>query len=434
MVKSKVQENGEQQGEPFTYSSTLECTDCGKVVQVETAGHKNLEAHHTLKACCLASLKHANGLRNKAEKLNQVIDLFFKPWASLNPSTVSAPPPIHLGTSLTLAPECHMEPSQEFMTQAMVFQGQSTASQAAQLPVQPVDKPQDMKAERGLQGTLSETKIEVVVREIEDRLQTTHAHEGSYPSKASTSTQTAAIMEAPTRIQNTTKNQDLDVIDIDKIEDIVREVELRAEHKGKQKVGACRVAHKIHEPAKRWPCEGILVAFPEGTTHHQSYPLACTAKLCQKMSFTEGRACENCRKLTSSTLFSGIMDRIQYGTHENIPHLSDAVGVRSCSELFGVSLNSSKQLQTPTAITDAFMYHGIGALIVIIEQLRMSKLNDSRKLLMKVGALEDHKQWILAIHQVGIKTLIQQYERAAEKLYKPKGYTNEDIMRSIVLL
>ncbi|KAH9005718.1 hypothetical protein EDB86DRAFT_2795503 [Lactarius hatsudake] len=81
----------------------------------------------------------------------------------------------------------------------------------------------------------------------------------------------------------------------------------------------------------------------------------------------------------------------------------------------------------------------------------MSKLNNSRKLLTKVGALEDHKQWILAIasgrvdrvaslvqvglkHQVGIKTLIQQYECAAKKLYKPKGYTNEDIMQSIVLL
>ncbi|KAH9177426.1 hypothetical protein EDB89DRAFT_1845132, partial [Lactarius sanguifluus] len=81
----------------------------------------------------------------------------------------------------------------------------------------------------------------------------------------------------------------------------------------------------------------------------------------------------------------------------------------------------------------------------------MSKLNDSRKLLVKAGALEDHKQWILAIasgrvdrvaslvqaglnQRVGIKTLIQQYERAADKLYKPKGFTNDDIMRSIVLL
>ena len=37
-------------------------------------------------------------------------------------------------------------------------------------------------------------------------------------------------------------------------------------------------------------------------------------------------------------------------------------------------------------------------------------------------------------HRAGIKTLIQQYKQAAEKLYKPKGYTNKDIMRSIVLL
>ncbi|KAH8980740.1 hypothetical protein EDB86DRAFT_2835187 [Lactarius hatsudake] len=240
--------------------------------------------------------------------------------------------------------------------------------------------------ERGLQGALFETKIDAVVKEIKDRLQTTHAHEGSYPSEASTSTQTAAIMAAPTRVQNLTKNQD--VIDVDEIEDVVREVEPRAEHKGKQKVG--------------WPCKGILVTFPEGTTHHQSYPFGMhserpmpwnyrstddvfylQAKSCQKMSFTEGRACENCRKLTSSTLFSGIMDRIQYGTHENVP----------------------------------FMYHGVGGLIAIarrktdqIEQLHMSKLNDSRKLLTK------------------------QYKCAAEKLYKPKGYTNEDIMRSIVLL
>lgn len=36
--------------------------------------------------------------------------------------------------------------------------------------------------------------------------------------------------------------------------------------------------------------------------------------------------------------------------------------------------------------------------------------------------------------QVGIKVLIQQYEHAAAKLYKPKGYMNEDIVQSIVLL
>jgi hypothetical protein len=70
---------------------------------------------------------------------------------------------------------------------------------------------------------------------------------------------------------------------------------------------------------------------------------------------------------------------------------------------------------------------------------------------VKASTLEDHKQWILAIasgqvecvaslvqaglkHRARIRTLIQQYERAAGKLYKPKGYTNEDIMQSIILL
>jgi hypothetical protein len=86
-----------------------------------------------------------------------------------------------------------------------------------------------------------------------------------------------------------------------------------------------------------------------------------------------------------------------------------------------------------------------------LDELRMSKLNDSRKLLVKMGTLDDHKQWILAIasgrldrvaslvqaglkNRAGIRALVQQYERAADKLYKPKGYTNEDIRRSIVLL
>jgi hypothetical protein len=86
-----------------------------------------------------------------------------------------------------------------------------------------------------------------------------------------------------------------------------------------------------------------------------------------------------------------------------------------------------------------------------LHQLQLSKFNDNQKLMVKAGALEDHKQWILAIasgrvdriaslvqaglkHRAGIKALVQQYERAADKLYQPKGFSNEDIMRSIVLL
>ena len=79
------------------------------------------------------------------------------------------------------------------------------------------------------------------------------------------------------------------------------------------------------------------------------------------------------------------------------------------------------------------------------------KLNASQKLLGKACALDEHKQWMMALasgrvdrvaslvqaglkNKAGIKALIHQYERAAEKLYQPKGYTNEDLMHSIVML
>jgi hypothetical protein len=181
-------------------------------------------------------------------------------------------------------------------------------------------------------------------------------------------------------VRSTSESQD--IIDVDEIEEI-REVERPREGRALQDV------HKLAKRPRKWPCEGILVTFPEGANHHTSYPFGIhgersvpwnyhsiddvfylQAKLCQKRSSTEGGVCENCQKLTSSTLFSGIMDRIRHGTHENVP----------------------------------LVYHGVRALITIsrrktdqIEQLRMSKLNDSRKLLVKAGALEDHKQWVLAV-------------------------------------
>lgn len=255
-------------------------------------------------------------------------------------------------------------------------------------------------------------------------------NDDSYPSRITTSDNLAEGMDSST---NPSTNQV--VVNPDD------EIEVMKMVKGVRK----QVRDKLNyiPKSEKRPCEGILVSFPEGMNEHTSYPFAMhsehtipwnyqsdndkfylQAKACQKVSSTAGGACKNCQKLTSSTLYTKIMYRIRFGAHENTP----------------------------------LVYHGFGGLMAVtrwktdqIEQLRMSKLNSTQKLLVKATTLEDHKQWILAIasgrvdhvvslvqaglkHRAGIKTLIQQYERAAEKLYKPKGYTNEDIMRSIILL
>ena len=48
---------------------------------------------------------------------------------------------------------------------------------------------------------------------------------------------------------------------------------------------------------------------------------------------------------------------------------------------------------------------------------------------MHLTKLNNNRKW-----RVSVKGLIAQYEYAVVKLYKPKGYTNKDIMQSIVML
>jgi hypothetical protein len=178
-------------------------------------------------------------------------------------------------------------------------------------------------------------------------------------------------------------------------------------------------------------CSGVLVSFPAGKNQHTLYPFGLHQEQVVPWDYrskqllkTDEESCCACESIKSTPLYQGIANRIEHGVHENTP----------------------------------LVYHGIGGLLTVvcrkishIREMRLMKLNTSRKLLGKVALLEDHKQWILAIasgrvdrvaalvqaglaHRAGIRSLIQQYERAANELYKPKGYTQEDIMRSIVLL
>jgi hypothetical protein len=191
------------------------------------------------------------------------------------------------------------------------------------------------------------------------------------------------------------------------------------------------------------PCCGIRVIFPPGQNEHVAYPFALHSELsvpwnyhsvdnqfflqsksCARSSVQAGNFCAECRGIRSNVIYMGIIKRIEYGMNENT----------------------------------RFAYQPIGGLINLLRRkagqvraLRLTKLNDNRKFLGKAAALEDHKQWIMAVasgrvdrvaslvqaglrNHAGVRGLIAQYERAALQLYRPRGYTEEDVMRSIVML
>ncbi|KAH8993073.1 hypothetical protein EDB86DRAFT_2805800 [Lactarius hatsudake] len=302
--------------------------------------------------------------------------------------------------------------------------------------------------QRGLEGAMIEPKIEGLLCEIDSRSPSTrYVPPSKPPSVPQSIAASTATCEATTAYPMTAHETVLEpvlatasgTIDspivLDHVSDLAAEVVSDAcSDVADRTFDTC--AHESH-------CEGIFVGFPHGKNHHISYPFGLhsernvpwdyrstkdkfyiQAKLCRKPLISKGSACEDCRALTSIPLYVNIMDRIRHGIHENAP----------------------------------LVYHGIGGLVEVarrkigqVRQLRLTKLNASRKLLGKATALDDHKQWIMAIasgrvdrvaslvqaglkHRAGIKSMIQQYERAAEKLYRPKGYSNEDLMRSIVML
>ncbi|KAF8269918.1 hypothetical protein EI94DRAFT_1699123 [Lactarius quietus] len=307
---------------------------------------------------------------------------------------VSTPPPIHPGGVFMLTPEYHRGP----LTDPAPVHPMAESS-GTQLPTQHVPDKKAVSLLWELEASVKQIPSDTPSATPEHQLnifavdpRTCVAEPGEddwlilnqmmsypstkYPSSPSTSLSQASMEMSVGPSVGNRKGRDIidEVIDVDEIEEIPRQVEHRGEH------GAV---------PRKWQCEGFLVTFPEGLNHHISYPFGIhgersvpwnywsiddmfylQAKSCQKTTYTKGRACENCWKLTSSTLFASIMDRIQHGANQSVP----------------------------------LMYHGVGALITIacrktdqIDQLCMSKLNDSQKLLAKVGALDEHKQWVLAI-------------------------------------
>jgi len=104
------------------------------------------------------------------------------------------------------------------------------------------------------------------------------------------------------------------------------------------------------------------------------------------------------------------------------------------------------------------IYHGIGGLIDVVHQkmqtidvLRLCRLNEFKKLVGKQGAINVHKQLLLAIslqhiphvdhvlhvgfrHGTSIHTMLELIKKAAEGTYHPKGFDKEEDLQALLFL
>jgi hypothetical protein len=103
------------------------------------------------------------------------------------------------------------------------------------------------------------------------------------------------------------------------------------------------------------------------------------------------------------------------------------------------------------------MYHSIGGLVTIVRRktgevhvLRLRRLNDAQKLVGKAVALDNFKRWVMAVgsgkvervdrlvrvnlaRKGGIWNLLDLYNCAAQQVYHPRNYTEEDDLHGLLL-
>ncbi|KAJ7619699.1 hypothetical protein FB45DRAFT_1063039 [Roridomyces roridus] len=196
------------------------------------------------------------------------------------------------------------------------------------------------------------------------------------------------------------------------------------------------------ELGKTFVCLGIELEFPPGQTHHTSYPFGLHAKYdlpwnyvtdggrfciystsCLDQVDTAGALCESCRDLdTKNQVLYDIRGRIELGVNDNSPHIFLPIG-----GLIQKLLKKDEQLRA----------------------LRLTKLNDTRRLAVTITELSLHKQLMMGIahHDTprvsaliraglnngeSIRAMLERFHRAATDVfregprYRAKGFTEID--------
>ncbi|KAG6848163.1 hypothetical protein H0H93_002810, partial [Arthromyces matolae] len=189
-------------------------------------------------------------------------------------------------------------------------------------------------------------------------------------------------------------------------------------------------------------CQGYELLIPEGRSPHLCYPfglhahttlpwdysiingaMVLRASSCTLQREQTSRNCRACRSLEENTVLKGIINRMNDGIHENTPR-------PYYSLLHAFELLDRKNAQ--------------------IDYLRLRGLNQARRLIGQAAALADHKRFLIAMgsgkherverlvsialrQRRGIRGILGLYDAAARQVYKPKSYSEEDDMRGILL-
>ncbi|QRV97683.1 hypothetical protein RhiJN_25702 [Ceratobasidium sp. AG-Ba] len=168
------------------------------------------------------------------------------------------------------------------------------------------------------------------------------------------------------------------------------------------------------------------LALPWGfEVHKQRMKLrsnACTGYLSRDLPNT-APACMFCIEISNSQALCGIRDRLATGFRENTSW--NYLSMHSLQELLRRKSNQ-------------------------LDSLRSNRLSQARKLISRTQNLDEHKKFIVALgtdrtvqrvgalvavavkNNVGIKGIIERFWKAAQGLYHPKGYTEEDKMKCLL--
>jgi hypothetical protein len=366
-----------------------ECPDCGTLVNLGLVGQANLEKRHRGTKVCLEAKSKRDKLGSKKKDMSLLT--FMRKKSALVPPTVSAPSLVHgASASATITSAASgFEP----LTQQPLSTPPSRGDRNEHIDIDALgDKAIDVDAPRYETASVNTIRNETI--------------------------DTDMPRNEPTDVNVPRSNPDeitkprIDPIDVDTPEEIMQ------------------------------TCQGFLVKFPPGRTPHSTYPfllheeinlpwsyhvadhaMTLRAPTCSNELIVKGKSCLHCANLPLNGILKGILERIQSGVHENAK----------------------------------LPYHTFGGIREIIarkdrqiNELRLKRLNDNRKLLGQAGSLGDHKRFILAIgsgkfervdrlvrigleRNRGIRGLLKLYDEAARHVYHPKSYSEEDDLRGILL-